>query len=314
METHIEPQAHRAPSPPPGIRVRGQETASGRKTRSATPNLWETQHLNPDSRQGNDIMHSRYYSFRRGRFLSVDPVGGEVDLSQSWNRYAYVGDNPVIATDPTGETIRVSGDGMDELNLLKEALDDPELAKSLALETRQVTHSFLGLFSWTTTETVVTNGGADWSKSSNPNARLLDAAIDTSTVIDFAVTSSTNSKMRKAEGGCTYSGAFSAENRISITVNPELVRDSVVAVRNPANPEFLGGGHVPVGVAVIHEFGHAWGNFHDRVPGYPVNIAYSTDWQAVEWENRARKRYFARRPWLQPLLRADHGNPMWWKR
>jgi len=47
-------------------------------------------------------MHARYYTFNLGRFMSVDPVGGEVGLSQSWNRYAYVRGNPVNATDPDG--------------------------------------------------------------------------------------------------------------------------------------------------------------------------------------------------------------------
>jgi hypothetical protein len=49
-------------------------------------------------------MHARYYSFEMGRFMSVDPVGGEVGLSQSWNRYAYVRGNPVNAVDPDGRS------------------------------------------------------------------------------------------------------------------------------------------------------------------------------------------------------------------
>ena len=56
----------------------------------------------PDPLQDLDYMHARYYSFRRGRFLSVDPVGGEVGLSQSWNRYAYVRGNPIRTIDPDG--------------------------------------------------------------------------------------------------------------------------------------------------------------------------------------------------------------------
>jgi hypothetical protein len=42
----------------------------------------------------------------QGRWPSPDPLGmGAVDLSdpQSWNRYAYVGNNPLIVRDPTGE-------------------------------------------------------------------------------------------------------------------------------------------------------------------------------------------------------------------
>jgi len=36
------------------------------------------------------------------RFLSVDPVSGEVGSSQSWNRYSYVQNNPINLVDPTG--------------------------------------------------------------------------------------------------------------------------------------------------------------------------------------------------------------------
>jgi hypothetical protein len=54
-------------------------------------------------------MHGRYYTAGVGRFLSPDPVWGSADLGKplSWNRYAYVRDNPVNRTDPTG---RVDGD------------------------------------------------------------------------------------------------------------------------------------------------------------------------------------------------------------
>jgi RHS repeat-associated protein len=41
----------------------------------------------------------------QGRWISPDPAGlGAVSLSnpQSWNRYAYVGNNPLTLTDPTG--------------------------------------------------------------------------------------------------------------------------------------------------------------------------------------------------------------------
>jgi RHS repeat-associated protein len=49
-----------------------------------------------------DYMHARYYSPTAGRFLSVDPVLGKLNQPQSWNRYAYVMNNPMNRTDPTG--------------------------------------------------------------------------------------------------------------------------------------------------------------------------------------------------------------------
>jgi RHS repeat-associated protein len=51
-----------------------------------------------------DYMHARFYAPFMGRFLSVDP-GRDWDLRrpQSWNMYAYVQNNPINRTDPTGK-------------------------------------------------------------------------------------------------------------------------------------------------------------------------------------------------------------------
>jgi uncharacterized protein RhaS with RHS repeats len=46
---------------------------------------------------------ARYYHPGIGRFISTDPVGGNIEAPQSWNRYAYALDNPVKYTDPTGK-------------------------------------------------------------------------------------------------------------------------------------------------------------------------------------------------------------------
>jgi RHS repeat-associated protein len=51
-----------------------------------------------------DYMHARFCSPMVGRFLSVDP---RLDINPkrpgAWNRYSYVGDNPLIWVDPNGE-------------------------------------------------------------------------------------------------------------------------------------------------------------------------------------------------------------------
>jgi len=49
-------------------------------------------------------MQQRYYEPLAGRFLSVDPVVTDAATGSSFNRYAYVGNNPYGFTDPSGRS------------------------------------------------------------------------------------------------------------------------------------------------------------------------------------------------------------------
>lgn len=58
-----------------------------------------------DTESGNDYFSARYYSSSMGRFMSPDPIiQNELRMinPQRWNKYAYVINNPLILTDPTG--------------------------------------------------------------------------------------------------------------------------------------------------------------------------------------------------------------------
>ncbi len=57
-----------------------------------------------DDESGLDYFLARYYSGGLGRFSSVDPLAASANpsLPQSWNRYAYVGNNPLAYVDPLG--------------------------------------------------------------------------------------------------------------------------------------------------------------------------------------------------------------------
>ncbi|WP_198137603.1 RHS repeat-associated core domain-containing protein [Terriglobus sp. TAA 43] len=64
-----------------------------------------------DTESGLDNFGARYYGSTTGRFMSPDPLGGHLELPQSLNKYAYVMNNPLRYTDPTGMDIWLKGCG-----------------------------------------------------------------------------------------------------------------------------------------------------------------------------------------------------------
>ena len=58
-----------------------------------------------DWESGLDYFNARYYSPAQGGFVAPDPDNAGADLanSQTWNGYAYVGNNPLSFTDPSGQ-------------------------------------------------------------------------------------------------------------------------------------------------------------------------------------------------------------------
>jgi RHS repeat-associated protein len=57
-----------------------------------------------DSATGLDYAEQRYYSSTHGRFLTLDPCERSVRLTdpESWNRYSFVGNDPINRADPHG--------------------------------------------------------------------------------------------------------------------------------------------------------------------------------------------------------------------
>ena len=57
-----------------------------------------------DNETGLDYFIARYYSSTQGRFTGVDPLmgSGKPELPQSWNRYTYCINNPLVLVDPDG--------------------------------------------------------------------------------------------------------------------------------------------------------------------------------------------------------------------
>src|SRR2546430_232662 len=57
-----------------------------------------------DNETGLDYFGARYYASGQGRFTGADPLlsSGTIQSPQSWNRYSYVLNNPLMLTDPDG--------------------------------------------------------------------------------------------------------------------------------------------------------------------------------------------------------------------
>jgi len=57
-----------------------------------------------DTESNLDYFGARYFSGAQGRFTSPDPLlnSGKPWEPQSWNRYAYIDNNPLRYTDQTG--------------------------------------------------------------------------------------------------------------------------------------------------------------------------------------------------------------------
>jgi RHS repeat-associated protein len=63
---------------------------------------WKFTYHERDAESGLDYATFRYYSSRLGRFMTPDPLAGNIFNPQRLNRYAYVLNDPVNLTDPYG--------------------------------------------------------------------------------------------------------------------------------------------------------------------------------------------------------------------
>ena len=119
-----------APATPAPIAA-NEKLASGFSNTLSEANVWETETFTPELWWGHDYMHQRYYSNQLGRFVSVDPIGGSVGSSQSWNRYSYVKNNPINLIDPDGRAAR----GVLEFSNITRNMSDEETEDFIEVQT-----------------------------------------------------------------------------------------------------------------------------------------------------------------------------------
>ena len=84
---------------------RGEALPFGEEVKNSDPEQDDTLKFTGkelDEGTGLHYFGARYYDARVGRFISVDPLGGDVSRPQSLNRYAYARNNPIARLDPDG--------------------------------------------------------------------------------------------------------------------------------------------------------------------------------------------------------------------
>jgi RHS repeat-associated protein len=86
-----------------GIDASKSQTAMGLQTLTTTARVRSRcTGKERDAESGLDYFGARYNSSNMGRFMSPDPLGGNLANPQSLNKYSYVLNNPLTNTDPTG--------------------------------------------------------------------------------------------------------------------------------------------------------------------------------------------------------------------
>lgn len=79
-----------------------------------------TGHVNdPDT--GLVYMQARFYDPVVGRFISTDPVEPAPGKIYSFNRFAYVNDNPIRFVDPDGRVVQINGSDEDKAKFINQA-------------------------------------------------------------------------------------------------------------------------------------------------------------------------------------------------
>jgi RHS repeat-associated protein len=87
------------------------------------PNTYKFTGKERDSESGLDNFGSRYNASTMGRFMTPDPLGGHNEDPQTLNRYAYVRNNPLSLTDPTGLDFYLKCDSADTSSCTQVQID-----------------------------------------------------------------------------------------------------------------------------------------------------------------------------------------------
>lgn len=239
-----------------------------------------------DAESGNDYFGARYYASTVGRFLSPDPQYAQermVKDPQSWNLYAYGGNNPLRFIDPDGEAIELTGDDEQrkkELAALQAAVGKQAgayLYDNSVTDAKGNTEHFVGIY---------TNGpdgkSADFS-TINSASGAVSQIIGSKDIAQLTVVHPWESLPGQAGGNAL---SLSERGAAGVTIGTRVyVQDPADKYTSIPGDWMSNGlpGRRDVGTVTGHELGHAWA--HMRGIGNP-NLDNK---EALDLENKVRQ-------------------------
>jgi hypothetical protein len=221
-----------------------------------------------------------------GRFLSPDSIANDWELAnpQTWNRYVYARNNPLIFTDPDGAAVELLGNAdqrQKELLALQKSLGNKDAASRLyinEIKDGDNTKYFVG----------IKGDVGDFMRMGETAHDLANIVSDKQTV-ELGIT---KQDLSKWGGAATFEkGEAGGNKNVRILINPSELDDTSYFLQySPLGQMRYGlpsSGIQPLtlGVTLWHEFGHSWGYIHGR-------LGDASNDEAHAWENRMRKQVY----------------------
>ena len=215
-----------------------------------------------DGETGWHYHGARFRNAALGMWLSADPLADEYPSQSPYN---YALNNPVVYYDPDGREVVFSdsSEAADAANALNEVNSGANISVEAVVEE----HSFLGLFSWTTTTYKLSTNGSNFDWSQNKYTMALYDVINSKEIILNVkfVPGDTGWPITIDEGGGGRADSYEGGSDISIS---NTIRKNK---KNASNE--------PLGVVLMHEIvshGHPVGgkNAHDINDYYEKKLGY----------------------------------------
>ena len=250
-----------------------------------------------DVESGLDYFGARFNTSYLGRFMSPDSVANDWELRspQTWNRYAYARNNPLIYVDPDGAAVELICTCQNanqckvqrekELQLLQAAIGNNEAASRLYInevKDGDNTRYFVGI-----------KGDAEdfTSGKLGANVQEFGKLVEDKRIVEFGLT---NEDLSLYGGAATFDTGEHGNQHPRVLVNPDqavslasertmltfLNRSKFAGQWNTSPPWIVQPFTLPM--VAWHEMGHGWAKVHGEV----------NDQEGPKWENRVREQLY----------------------